>query len=81
MTILGKTRRWLGLDRTDESVQALLEFHQDLVRQVGLQQAATQKQFVDLRAIVAQNDAQARQKPLAARSMADIRRFTEGDEA
>ena len=58
-----------------DRLNSLTELHDDLVRQFGIQQAATQKQFADLRAIVTQLGEQAKQKPAVAGNMADIRRF------
>ena len=58
-----------------DRLNSLTELHDDLVRQFGIQQAATQKQFADLRAIVTQLGEQAKQKPAVAGNMADVRRF------
>jgi cell division septal protein FtsQ len=56
-------------------VDELTELHADLARQVGIQQGAVEKQLADLRAIVTQLGEQAKQKPVAAGNMADVRRF------
>ncbi len=53
--------------------------HEDLVQQFGIQQAATAKQLADLRAIVTQLGETAKQRPAIARTMAEVRRFTEGE--
>jgi len=53
----------------------LTELHTDLVRQIGQQQQATEKQFADLRAIVAQLGEQAKAKPPRAGNMAEVRLF------
>lgn len=58
----------------------LVGLHEDLVRQVAESNASYAKQFADLRAIVAHLGETAKRKPLTARSMADIRRFTGDDE-
>ncbi len=58
----------------------LTERHEDLVRQVGIQQAGTARELSDLRNIITQLGEQAKQKPAAARNMAEIRRFTGDNE-
>ncbi len=57
-------------------VDAQAELHDDLVRQFGIQQAAVNKQFADLRAVVAEMREQAKARPAVARNMAEVRRFT-----
>ena len=62
-------------------VDELLQRHEDLVRNIGIQRMSSDKQFGDMRAILAhQAEETKQQRPTVARTMAEIRRFTQADE-
>ena len=75
--IAAMSRGEAGLTKRLEDLEAAVE---DLVRQIGLQKRDLDKQLSDLRAVVAEASQQTKQKPVVARTMADIRRFTGDDE-